>query len=330
LAPRQNCPDILFGNWHPLNLMAPPFNFPPPIQLLNEQCTEDNGNYIDKSLALWKLDDLKTSSQVIEEITDHVRHKTFNFVQTTIFNPTNIDPLTFVSIVMTTHNRKEQLLYTLESFSESVNAKLINVILVDDSTDSTAYLTEDDLIKFPFQITYITIDPQRKTWVNPCVNYNIGFNEVKTDRVIIQNAEVCHSGDIIKFVVDNLTSKNYLVFDVCVLPSIEVNRVLSTYGHQYIDVQRFLATQSWFRATHPHSWYQHSTYMNRNLHFLTAITRENLTKLDGFDNRFALGSCFDDDEILYRIHKFLKLSIQNVSNEKYHMLGIHQWHSTSM
>ena len=44
--------------WRPLNMTLPPFNFPPPIELINENCTEGNNLYNDKSLALWKLDSL--------------------------------------------------------------------------------------------------------------------------------------------------------------------------------------------------------------------------------------------------------------------------------
>ncbi len=44
--------------WRPLNLELPPFNFPPPIELINEGCTEEAGEYADKSLGLWRLRDI--------------------------------------------------------------------------------------------------------------------------------------------------------------------------------------------------------------------------------------------------------------------------------
>ncbi|HKX33145.1 MAG TPA: class I SAM-dependent methyltransferase, partial [Blastocatellia bacterium] len=37
--------DILTGNWRPINLQLPPFNFPSPRRLINEQCTENDGLY---------------------------------------------------------------------------------------------------------------------------------------------------------------------------------------------------------------------------------------------------------------------------------------------
>lgn len=46
-------PDIF--SWRPLNLEKSPFIFPSPIEIINEGCSENNGNYSDKSLGLWEL-----------------------------------------------------------------------------------------------------------------------------------------------------------------------------------------------------------------------------------------------------------------------------------
>lgn len=47
--------DIVTGDWRPLNLQLAPFHFPPPLQLLNEGCTESDGRFGDKSLGLWRV-----------------------------------------------------------------------------------------------------------------------------------------------------------------------------------------------------------------------------------------------------------------------------------
>jgi len=44
--------------WRPLNLQLPPFNFPIPLEIINENCTEADGQFSDKSLALWYFRDL--------------------------------------------------------------------------------------------------------------------------------------------------------------------------------------------------------------------------------------------------------------------------------
>ncbi len=43
--------------WRSLNLQKPPFNFPKPLALINEGCKHDK-RYPDKSLGLWKLEDI--------------------------------------------------------------------------------------------------------------------------------------------------------------------------------------------------------------------------------------------------------------------------------
>lgn len=46
--------------WRPLNMQIAPFNFPSPVELINEGCTEADGLFMDKSLGLWLLEDIKS------------------------------------------------------------------------------------------------------------------------------------------------------------------------------------------------------------------------------------------------------------------------------
>lgn len=56
--PEHENRDIVTGDWRPIDLTKAPFNFPKPILIINEDCREENGNYLDKSLCLWKVEDL--------------------------------------------------------------------------------------------------------------------------------------------------------------------------------------------------------------------------------------------------------------------------------
>jgi methyltransferase family protein len=47
--------DIATGGWRQLNLQIPPFEFPKPIKLIDEQCEHSGGVYADKRLGLWDL-----------------------------------------------------------------------------------------------------------------------------------------------------------------------------------------------------------------------------------------------------------------------------------
>lgn len=51
--------DITTGDWRPLNFEAAPFQFPTPVAIINEGCTEANGKFADKSLAMWRVETLR-------------------------------------------------------------------------------------------------------------------------------------------------------------------------------------------------------------------------------------------------------------------------------
>ena len=51
--------DIVSGDWRIINFEKPPFNFPPPIVSINENCTEGNGAFKDKTLGLWEIKDIE-------------------------------------------------------------------------------------------------------------------------------------------------------------------------------------------------------------------------------------------------------------------------------
>jgi hypothetical protein len=59
---RKSNDDLAARFWRPLNKQISPFNFPPPLKMINEQCTEGGGGYGDKSLGLWQLSDISLAS----------------------------------------------------------------------------------------------------------------------------------------------------------------------------------------------------------------------------------------------------------------------------
>lgn len=60
---RSHNDDLNKSVWRTLNLELPPFNFPKPIMIINENCTEGDGNYTDKGLGLWLLKDIHGNEQ---------------------------------------------------------------------------------------------------------------------------------------------------------------------------------------------------------------------------------------------------------------------------
>ncbi len=55
--PNQN---IETGQWRPINWTQSPYNFPQPLQLIDERCSENDGAFRDKSMALWNVSEIPT------------------------------------------------------------------------------------------------------------------------------------------------------------------------------------------------------------------------------------------------------------------------------
>jgi hypothetical protein len=51
--------DIVTGDWRTLDLERAPFQLPPPMRILNEGCSEGGGAFADKSLGLWRSEELR-------------------------------------------------------------------------------------------------------------------------------------------------------------------------------------------------------------------------------------------------------------------------------
>ena len=121
-----------------------------------------------------------------------------------------------VSIVMTSCNRSKQVYYTLKTICGSSKAGKVHIVLVDDSdSDPVLKCKLEEFISRLHSIDFICINREMKNWANPCVNYNIGFQYIDegSSKVVIQNGEVCHIGDVLKY-VESISENEYHVFDV--------------------------------------------------------------------------------------------------------------------
>ncbi|MBN3753666.1 class I SAM-dependent methyltransferase [Paraburkholderia sp. Tr-20389] len=63
-ARRENI-DIATGGWRTLNFQLSPFDFPEPLRIINEKCTEVGGRFADKSLALWRMDQIERFTRTV-------------------------------------------------------------------------------------------------------------------------------------------------------------------------------------------------------------------------------------------------------------------------
>jgi len=204
-----------------------------------------------------------------------------------------------IAVVMAYHNREEQFLKTLESF---MDYRDIELFIVNDSEPI-------NLPELPFDVTIIEI--KGKHWINPGINFNIGFAEAlkkNPEAVIIQNPECYHMGDIVGCVRDCIADDNYLSFACYSLGKDQ--------GIDFRDFDNRTAVCNGDSA-----WYNHSKYRPEALHFCCAITPRNLRKINGFDERFGNGLGFEDNYLVHQI-KTLKLRIDFIDDP----FVFHQYH----
>jgi hypothetical protein len=53
--PGRSNRNIITGHWRPIDLQKFPFLLPKPLEILKENCTEFDGSFGDKSIALWEI-----------------------------------------------------------------------------------------------------------------------------------------------------------------------------------------------------------------------------------------------------------------------------------
>ena len=219
-----------------------------------------------------------------------------------------------ITIVMTSSNRSKQTYYTLDTIQRSAY-KNVQVILVDDSTDDPIRI--DKLDTYPFSIEFIVIDRDKKFWHNPCVNYNIGFKFIKGGNIIIQNAEVCHVGDVLSYIQPLFCDNHYFVFDVATCANYGANDTIYVSDTTTTDI---------YKQGHLFDiWYQSET-RNLKYHFMSALTRHTFEKMKGFSYDYAFGRSYDDDDLLLRIISNQDNRIVCCHHTTSHCGGIHLFH----
>ena len=207
-----------------------------------------------------------------------------------------------IGIVMTYFNRQEQLIRTLQSFKQ-YDPKEFFVVVVDDASPEDIALPE----KMPFDVTIIKM--KDKHWTNPEPAYNAGINYAiykGADLIMLQNAECFHIMDMLT-AAKTVTEKTYISFGCYSQgqgeePGLVINDKGATFDGES-------------------AWYNHPVHRPVGYDFCSVITRGNMLKLNGYDERLSFGIGYGDNYLLSRIHM---LGLQVYITSKPYV--IHQWH----
>lgn len=225
----------------------------------------------------------------------------------------------FVSIVMTYFDRLSQLNLTLQSFKTLAYANFEVIIIDDGSVNEPIFDNLFDDIGFPVKVIKM---PLVKDYTNPSIPYNAGFLVAKGEIIIIQNSECLHIGNVLHHARMNVSESNYISY-ACI--SLSKAKTFEIIDKPYLYEQLLNCKVNVDNTLSDFGkiiWKNHSKYRPNALHFTSAIRKSNMDKLGGFDQRYAIGTSFDDDEILRRIARIpLKIEIEDA------VVVVHQWHS---
>ena len=218
---------------------------------------------------------------------------------------------------MTYFDRKDQILRTLKSIS-FFKENLHEIVIVDDA--SSPFMRIDFLDQFDLPIKLIEVKPEEKTYANACMPFNMALRACEGDAIILQNSECYHGEDVLSYVKNNLKANTYLSFACYSLGTNETERLpdfsLKTkeeflnFNKSFLEV---LPQRSCDGVGDENTWYNHAAYRPCDLHFTSAITREDLEDLNYFDERYAQCVAFDDNEFIARIRR-RGMNIDRVSN----------------
>jgi GT2 family glycosyltransferase len=229
-----------------------------------------------------------------------------------------------ISIVTAYYNRKPQFINTLKTIERSAMINDVELIVVDDCS-APEHSLEDIPDTFNF-VKVITLKPEDRWYTNPCVPFNKAIKAATGDIIVLQNPECLHVGDILSDIVTHLNDNNYITYGVY---SLDKETTYNLYDLPYDNEHIFSMIKSQITPMNNVNyvsegqacWYNHSKHRPAAYHFVAAITKTNMDKLNGFDERYSNGIGFDDDEFLHRI-KMLGLRIV-IHDDPF---AIHQWH----
>ena len=179
--------------------------------------------------------------------------------------------------------------------------KDFEIIVIDDKSDERI----DDLAEeFSLKLTRV----EDKWYKNPAVPINLGISKAEGDIIIIQNPECLHVHDILTYMNKKVNDSNYISAS-CYSINEEMNKkrlYFKTFPQQ--KVENYVG------------WYNHPVYNPTHYNFCAGLTRKNMTLLGGFDERYAMGIGFEDNEFIRQIDK---LGLKKIIIDK---VVIHQWH----
>lgn len=220
-------------------------------------------------------------------------------------------------IVMAYYDRAFQLNKTLDSLRTSKHNNF-SVVVVDDCSPEDYNIPKN----LNYEVEIIKL--KNKTWTNCAPVYNFGFHralQMGAEVILIQSAECFHVGDILSHSHNNVSDVNYVAYGCFSLDR------YTTFNSRNIEP---LALKTKTRVNSDsklgqNGWWNHSTIFPLPQYWCAGLTRNNLIKINGIDERFAMGHAFEDGWFVKQVENMgLRIDIVNQP------FVAHQWHERNV
>jgi GT2 family glycosyltransferase len=208
--------------------------------------------------------------------------------QSITINPTLHVPVKY-SLIMPYYKRSTQLRSTLMSLERIYPQRHdYEVILINDAkcavVNQENYLLKNLIKEFSPKINIRVVQGGSLDSWNPAAAFNQGVEMANGDYMIITNPECVHRSNVLGG-LDEEFAKNPNCYVVC-----------SCFAIKETDLNPG-------DKLPPGHWYQHSQYRNVEVHFCSALSRETYEAIGGFDEEYAKGMGFDDDDFRQRLRR---------------------------
>lgn len=180
------------------------------------------------------------------------------------------------SFLIPYHDRLPQFERTVDGFAQLYAKRSDYELVVILDKKSSHQLADLLNLLWESKIPH-RISPAFATTMNPAPHFNQAASAARGDFFLLTSPEVYHVVDILSD-ADHLFEQNSNAYLVC-------------------------ACESMTAEGRHHMWYQHSQLRNKRYHFCSILSRESWGKVGGFDEEYAAGIAYDDDDFLARVEK---------------------------
>ena len=152
------------------------------------------------------------------------------------------------------------------------------------------------------------VDQEAPDSYGPSLLFNRGVAECRGRYIILTSPEIYHEANILAGLDKEFEANpdQYVICSCMNRTRPRVNRKIKRYG----DLQGEAS-----------QWIQHSVHRPARYHFCSALSKALYLQAGGFDERFAAGFCFDDDDFRESV---IKAGIPITQRDD--LLTTHQWH----